>query len=75
MRLKSEDKWKEIFKVVIDVFIEKGYGGVSILEIVMCVGGLKSMFYNYFSFKEVLFFVVMEEMVCLIVRLLIDDLE
>ncbi|QDZ40848.1 TetR/AcrR family transcriptional regulator [Euhalothece natronophila Z-M001] len=57
----SEQKKKEILTVATDLFIERGYDGVSIDAIVKEVGGSKSNIYNYFGGKEGLFRAIVED--------------
>ncbi len=58
----SAQKKKQILKVATDLFIERGYNGVSVDAIVKEVGGSKSTIYNYFGGKQALFRAIVEDL-------------
>ena len=58
----SAQKKQEILQVATDLFIERGYDGVSVDAIVKEVGGSKSNIYNYFGGKEGLFRALVEDL-------------
>ena len=53
-------KQKEILKAAIDLFIERGYEGVSVDAIVELTGGSKTTVYSYYRGKEALFVAAIE---------------
>ena len=57
---RSAQKKKAILTAATDLFIERGYDGVSVDAIVKKVGGSKSNIYNYFGGKEGLFCAMVE---------------
>ncbi len=59
---RSIEKKQAILKAATDLFIERGYDGVSIDAIVREVGGSKSNIYNYFGGKEGLFCAIVEDL-------------
>jgi len=59
---RSEQKKKAILTAATDLFIERGYDGVSVDAIVKKVGGSKSNIYNYFGGKEGLFCAIVEDL-------------
>ena len=62
MRVKTEQKRREIIEVAKQVFRAKGFAAASMAEIAADVGGSKGTLYNYFTSKEALFAAVMIEM-------------
>lgn len=59
---RSAQKKKGILTAATDLFIERGYDGVSVDAIVKKVGGSKSNIYNYFGGKEGLFCAIVEDL-------------
>ena len=59
---RSTQKKKAILATATDLFIERGYDGVSVDAIVKKVGGSKSNIYNYFGGKEGLFCAIVEDL-------------
>lgn len=57
---KADRKREEILSVAAECFIESGYAGVSIDEVVRCAGGSKTNVYTYFGGKDGLFAAVMQ---------------
>ena len=62
MRVKTEQKRREIIEVAKQVFRAKGFAAASMAEIAADLGGSKGTLYNYFTSKEALFSAVMIEM-------------
>ena len=62
MRVKTEQKSREIIAVATQVFRAKGFGAASMAEIAARLGGSKGTLYNYFTSKEALFAAVMIDM-------------
>jgi AcrR family transcriptional regulator len=59
---RSAQKKKAILTAATDLFIERGYDGVSVDAIIKKVGGSKSNIYNYFGSKEGLFCAIVEDL-------------
>ena len=59
---RSSQKKQAILSAATDLFIERGYNGVSVDAIVRKVGGSKSNIYNYFGGKEGLFCAIVEDL-------------
>ena len=59
MRLKTEEKRREIIEVASEVFRAKGFAAASMAEISGRLGGSKGTLYSYFTSKEELFSAVM----------------
>lgn len=59
---RSSQKKQAILNAATDLFIERGYNGVSVDAIVRKVGGSKSNIYNYFGGKEGLFCAIVEDL-------------
>ena len=57
---RSKAKREAIIAAATDLFIERGYDGVSIDAVVQQVGGSKASIYNYFGNKEGLFKAIIE---------------
>jgi TetR/AcrR family transcriptional repressor of mexJK operon len=57
---RSDRKREKILSVAAECFIESGYAGVSIDEVVRCAGGSKTNVYTYFGGKDGLFAAVMQ---------------
>lgn len=55
MRVKTDKKRNEIIAIAVALFLEYGYGAVSMATIAAAVGGSKGTLYGYFSSKEELF--------------------
>ena len=62
----------EILQAAHDLFVERGYGGVSIDELIRRIGGSKTTFYRHFGSKEGLFIAVVDGVVGGIVKPLPD---
>lgn len=62
VRVKTEQKRREIIEVAKRVFRAKGFAAASMAEIAADLGGSKGTLYNYFTSKEALFSAVMIEM-------------
>lgn len=62
MRVKTEQKSREIIEVASQVFRAKGFSATSMAEIAARLGGSKATLYNYFTSKESLFAAVMVDM-------------
>ncbi|PSO46905.1 MAG: hypothetical protein BRC33_14005 [Cyanobacteria bacterium SW_9_44_58] len=58
----AKRKQRTILNVATDLFIERGYDGVSVDAIVKKAGGSKSNIYNYFGGKEGLFRAIVEDL-------------
>ena len=56
----AQRRQNEILKVAIDLFIERGYEGVSVDAIVEQTGGSKTTVYSYYGGKEALFMAAIE---------------
>jgi AcrR family transcriptional regulator len=56
---RGEQRRLALLKVAQEVFLERGYEGTSIEEIMARVGGSKASLYSYFGSKEGLFFEIM----------------
>jgi AcrR family transcriptional regulator len=52
---RGDEKSEQIRSTATELFLRRGYDGVSVDEIVRIVGGSKTNIYNYFSNKEGLF--------------------
>jgi AcrR family transcriptional regulator len=61
MRL-TEERSREIVRMAAELFLEKGYGNVSIDEIISRVGGSKATIYTRFGGKEGLFEAVVKQL-------------
>ena len=59
MRVKTDEKRREIMAIAQQVFREKGYAQTSMAEIAARLGGSKSTPYGYFPSKEELFVAIM----------------
>ncbi|WP_071515955.1 TetR/AcrR family transcriptional regulator [Geitlerinema sp. PCC 9228] len=59
---RSAEKKKAILNAAADLFVERGYDGVSVDAIVKEVGGSKANIYNYFGGKQGLFRAIVEDM-------------
>jgi TetR/AcrR family transcriptional regulator, mexJK operon transcriptional repressor len=59
---RSEAKRVEILKIATDLFLAKGYDGVSVDAIVARAGGTKTNVYKHFGGKAELFAAVIEEL-------------
>ncbi|MCJ2877418.1 TetR/AcrR family transcriptional regulator [Rhizobium pusense] len=55
MRVKTDKKRNEIIMIAGTLFLEHGYGAVSMATIAAAVGGSKGTLYGYFASKEELF--------------------
>lgn len=55
MRVKTEAKRQSILAIAGPMFLEEGFGEVSMSAVAARIGGSKSTLYNYFSSKEALF--------------------
>jgi AcrR family transcriptional regulator len=62
VRVKTDEKRREIVAVAREVLREKGYANASMAEISARLGGSKGTLYSYFTSKEELFVAVMLEM-------------
>ena len=62
MRVKTEQKSRDIIEVASQVFRAKGFAAASMAEIAARLGGSKATLYNYFTSKESLFAAVMIDM-------------
>lgn len=62
MRVKTEQKRREIIEVAKRIFRARGFAASSMAEIAADLGGSKATLYNYFTSKEALFSAVMIEM-------------
>lgn len=60
-RLERDEKREHILKVAYEAFLSEGYAATSMSSIAQRVGGSKATLYNYFSSKEELFTVVIDE--------------
>ena len=59
--VRSTAKREAIIAAATDLFIERGYDGVSVDAVVQQVGGSKASIYNYFGNKEGLFKAIIED--------------
>jgi len=75
MRVKTEEKRREIIAVAREVFRERGYAEASMAEISARLGGSKGTLYSYFTSKDELFLAVMLEIAERSARPLLDELE
>lgn len=62
MTRRGEEKRALILSIAADMFLEHGYDGVSLDEIVKACGGSKTNVYNYFGGKDGLFVAVVERL-------------
>ena len=60
MEEKSSDTLKNILQVGMEEFLEKGFLGASLRQIVKRAGVTTGAFYGYFSSKEALFSAIVE---------------
>lgn len=67
----NEERRREIVSMTAALFLEKGYGDVSIDEIISRVGGSKATIYTWFGGKEGLFEAVVKQL-CANVTVAID---
>lgn len=67
----NEERRREIVRMTAALFLEKGYGDVSIDEIISRVGGSKATIYTWFGGKEGLFEAVVKQL-CSDVTVAID---
>jgi AcrR family transcriptional regulator len=75
MRLKTEEKRREIMAAARGILRAKGYAETSMAEIAARLGGSKGTLYSYFSSKEELFVAVMLDMAARSAGALHDELE
>ena len=59
MRVKTEEKRQKIIEIAGALFLERGFGDLSMADISTAVGGSKATLYNYFKSKEEIFVAVM----------------
>jgi AcrR family transcriptional regulator len=62
VRVKTEQKSREIIEVAGQVFRAKGFAAATMAEVAARLGGSKATLYNYFASKEALFAAVMLDM-------------
>ena len=75
MRVKTDEKRREIMAIAQEVFREKGYAETSMAEISARLGGSKSTPYGYFPSKEDLFVAVMLDIAGRNAEAVLDELE
>jgi AcrR family transcriptional regulator len=75
MRVKTDEKRREIMAIAQQVFREKGYAETSMAEISARLGGSKSTPYSYFPSKEDLFVAVMLDIAGRNAEAVLDELE
>lgn len=69
---RDPDRRRAILAAASQMFLELGFGGATIDEVIRRVGGSKRTVYSYFPSKEALFIAVIDEVVGEIVRPLPD---
>jgi len=72
IRGRRQDRRRAILAAASEMFLELGYGGATIDEVIRRIGGSKRTVYSYFTSKEALFVAVIDEIVGEIVRPLPD---
>ncbi|HTT04507.1 MAG TPA: TetR/AcrR family transcriptional regulator [Steroidobacteraceae bacterium] len=69
---RDPDRRRAILEAAGRIFLELGFGGATVDEVIRRVGGSKRTVYSYFSSKEALFIAVIDEVVGQIVQPLPD---
>lgn len=75
MRVKTDEKRKEIIEAASAVFEEKGYQGASMSAISARLGGSKATLYGYFKSKEELFVATIHDAVEPVARCVFETLQ